>query len=803
MLYTGWIFDVYPTPQGLTIWIIDPSGRSLNFFYPFQPSFFLHGTERTLKNAVQWIERQHIPVQFEVAQKREFYTNDWVSVVSVRTLNPLDYTPLVQAFLRQSSVPDGGPLKPPGTDFGAVEIYNCDIPLPQLFFYESELFPLAKVELEAAIDSAAGEGAPPRILGFELLDSPRECDYPLPPLRVLQLKLENSSHNPAHGGRSNLVTLMDDREIVLEGDHLITHLNKLVERADPHLVLTDWGDSYILPRLYRLARQERTPLKLDRKGEPPARVQKERSYFSYGRIVHVDAIHTLRGRWHIDRRNSFIAHESGLEGLFELARLSKIPVQRLARLSTGTCISSMQVEVALRENYLVPYRKHVAEDFKDGLELLTIDKGGLTYAPILGFHDQVAELDFASMYPTLMRDYNLSPETINCACCPDAPRVPETGYRMCQQRRGLVPKALDLILEKRRLYKQKKRAALTRADFEINDRKQTALKWVLVTCFGYLGYKNARFGRIEAHESTTAYGREILLLAKEVAERAGYHMLHALTDALWVHKPGATAEDFEDLAGQITRQTRIPIALEGVYRWIAFAPSRRDARVSVPNRYFGLFESGELKVRGIELRRSDTPMFIKQFQARALEVWSSCRSREECRQRVPEILKEVETRVAELQGGQMAPEELAISLRISRDPLDYKVASLTAIVSQELTARGVSLSPGERIQCIITDADAALPCDRAKALAHLDGTVTYDREKYEEFLFKAAESLLIHFGWTFEKLKKQFGQRDLPEHQRRIPRGNSRTLIPTPVPCSKDILFEFSPREKQTAKIAK
>jgi DNA polymerase II len=800
MLHTGWIFDVYPTPRGLTIWIIDLSGRSLNFFYPFQPSFFLHGTERTLKNAVQWIERQHIPVQCEVVQKREFYTNDWISVVSVRTLNPLHYTPLVQALLRQSSVPGEGPRKFPSTDFREVEIYNCDIPLPQLFFYESELFPLAKVQLEAVMDSAADEGAPPRILGFELLDSPRECDYPLPPLRVLQLKLENCSHNPAHGGRKNLVTLMDDREIVLEGDRLITHLNKLVERADPHLVLTDWGDSYILPRLYRLARQERTPLKLDRKGELPAHIQKERSYFSYGRIVHVDAIHTLRGRWHIDRRNSFIAHESGLEGLFELARLSKIPVQRLARLSTGTCISSMQVEVALRENYLIPYRKHVAEDFKDGLELLTIDKGGLTYAPVLGFHDQVAELDFASMYPTLMRDYNLSPETINCACCPDAPRVPETGYRMCQQRRGLVPRALDLILEKRRLYKQKKRAALTRADFEINDRKQTALKWVLVTCFGYLGYKNARFGRIEAHESTTAYGREILLLAKEVAERAGYHMLHALTDALWVHKAGATAEDFEELAGQISRQTRIPIALEGVYRWIAFAPSRRDTRVSVPNRYFGLFESGELKVRGLELRRSDTPMFIKQFQARALEVWSPCRSREECWRRVPEILKEVETRVAELRSGQMAPEELAITLRISRDPLDYKVASLTAIVSQELAARGVSLSPGERIQCIITDADAVLPCDRAKALAHLDGTVTYDQEKYEEFLFKAAESLLIHFGWTFDKLKKRFAREAPPERNRRIPSGNSGALIPTSLPDSKEILFEFGLREKQTAK---
>jgi hypothetical protein len=38
-------------------------------------------------------------------------------------------------------------------------------------------------------------------------------------------------------------------------------------------------------------------------------------------------------------------------------------------------------------------------------------------------------------------------------------------------------------------------------------------------CFGFLGYRNARFGRIEAHEATTAWGREKLLSAKEIAER--------------------------------------------------------------------------------------------------------------------------------------------------------------------------------------------------------------------------------------------------------------------------------------------
>ena len=68
--------------------------------------------------------------------------------------------------------------------------------------------------------------------------------------------------------------------------------------------------------------------------------------------------------------------------------------------------------------------------------------------------------------------------------------------------------------------------------------RQTALKWMLVTCFGYLGYKNARFGRIEAHEAVTAHGRDKLLTAKEISEAAGYTVLHGLTDCLWLQKVG-------------------------------------------------------------------------------------------------------------------------------------------------------------------------------------------------------------------------------------------------------------------------
>ncbi len=121
------------------------------------------------------------------------------------------------------------------------------------------------------------------------------------------------------------------------------------------------------------------------------------------------------------------------------------PCSIAARTSTGTGISYMQMELAWRDGVLIPEQKAEPEDPKSPDELLVADRGGLVFTPKIGFHANVAELDFVSEYPSIMARFNISPETVNCPCCPDAPRVPELGYRVCQsasrhhQPRGRAP----------------------------------------------------------------------------------------------------------------------------------------------------------------------------------------------------------------------------------------------------------------------------------------------------------------------------------------------------------------------------
>ena len=96
--------------------------------------------------------------------------------------------------------------------------------------------------------------------------------------------------------------------------------------------------------------------------------------------------------------------------------------------------------------------------------------------------------------------------------------------------------------------------------------------------------------------------------------------------------------DARQLMGEISKRTDLPIALEGIYRWIVFLPSRLDKRVPVPNRYFGVFSDGTLKTRGIECNRHDTPPFIARTQLQVLQKMASLPEDRPLRMALPELI---------------------------------------------------------------------------------------------------------------------------------------------------------------------
>ena len=238
-------------------------------------------------------------------------------------------------------------------------------------------------------------------------------------------------------------------------------------------------------------------------------------------------------------------------------------------------------------------------------------------------------------------------------------------------------------------------------------------------------------------EAINAVARETLLVAKEIAESRGYELLHALVDSLYVWKEGATHDDYEKLARDIEDQTRLPLAIESIYRYVVFLPSKQYQGVPVPNRFFAVGEDGEVKIRGLECRRHDTPPLLNRMQHEVLSILAEAHDYDSYLQKLEVGRTALAAYEERLASGDVEIKDLVVSKRITREPRDYQKAGVTAIAAQQLFGSGVKLRPGQNIEYIITDSESAVPNDRVRAFALWEGWFGYDRKKYAAMLHEA------------------------------------------------------------------
>jgi len=416
-------------------------------------------------------------------------------------------------------------------------------------------------------------------------------------------------------------------------------------------------------------------------------------------------------------------------------------------------MSSLQLYTAWKENILIPWKKGEPESFRSGWELLVADRGGFIFEPKLGFHSDVVEVDFASMFPTLMLTRNISGETVLCKCCPDSKvRVPELGYNICERRKGLVPKTLELLLEKRSRYKSLAKESDDKKLKHVYNMRQGALKWILVTCFGYLGYRNARFGKVDAHIAVCAFARDVLLKTARMAEERGFEIIHGIVDSLWLKKPGVSPTEVAEFCHEVSRVVNVTLNVEGEYRWIVFLPSKVFSGVPVLNRFLGVFKTGEMKLRGVEARRGDTPCFIAEAQLEIIKKLAQANNLESFRAKIPEALQVLRNYVDRLVGGDVDMHELLVTKRLSKDPDDYAHDVVQAIAAKQLVKAGFEVHSGQTVQYLLTNVRSKVSNERVVAAQLLDLHVRYDVGEYVDMLISAAETILGMFGYTETKL---------------------------------------------------
>ncbi len=748
MILQGFILDIYHFEDDIYVWILDDTGRAHLVRDRFHPSIYAAGPETTLRNFVDRLQAMNaLAAEPRYVLRTHFYKNEPQRVLEIKIARP---SVLRRVRRRLYAF------------YGRLDVYHSDIEVPTAYMYAKNVHPFARVRLETERELAAAAKID-RIAHIEKINTADDLEYELPPLRILTMRLARSHRLPftentliveGNGERRELPG-KDPRALILE-------LNAAFDEHDPDIVLSSYGDQTIFPYLFETAQRRKLPLKLDRDAPFTARkiLRKGHSFNTYGSWIYVAPAYPLFGRLHVDSANSFVYKEAELIGVIELARLSCIPVQRMSRSSTGAALTSIETKVALDSGYLVPWQKSAIEEPKNAYELLSVDKGGIQFVPDVRescVRENTAQLDFSQMYPSIMTIHNISPETVNCSCCTNddhhVDRVPEAGYRVCTKRRGVVSEALERILTRRAYYKQRKNE--TEGPLrEVYDAMQRSIKWMLVTSFGYLGYRNAKFGRIESHESVTAWGREKLLTAKERAEERGYRLAHGITDSIFIHHPDETPIDREDLnllCLDIKSSTRIDMAIEGVYSWVVFLPSKSDPELGVINRYFGRFDDGEIKIRGVAARRKDTPDFLRNVQLQLLDDMSAYTDVEDLRAAHPKIRARFEKFEAELAARTVPARDLMIRRKVTRPLEDYAARSSATVtaLSQIRASTGVELQPGDKIRYLAVNHRHRDPARRYVSEEALDlqrGEPRYDVEYYRRLLWEVYREVWEHFA---------------------------------------------------------
>jgi DNA polymerase I len=669
---TMWILDSANREDGVDLWCKDGSGVR-RVHYPYDPPFFLHLSDPGAHHEMIESLEEHCRAE-ECSFKTIFGELAGYRVFGGRKI--------AEAIEQQTGY---------GTQF-----FNVDVRRDQRFMAENGIFPCG-TENDSRFSPVFAHD-----------------------LRQMTIHIHD---NPALSAACTDVEVTCESTERLNGAgwDVLPDLFGLVASYDPDVVLMPDADTW-MPELQQQARARGLELPFSRSGK--YRTMDSRSYWSYGRMEHKKSALIPDGRVLIDTEQSFVYREGGLAGVIMAARLAGITPNLASRFTPGTLISGYEIYEAVKQGITVPFRKNDVEAVRRFSNLRAGDRGGMMFQPVAGICGNVDEIDFTSLYPSIIVRENLSPETV--------------GHE--KDRPGFLSSALEPLVGLRITTKRMKNTDPQIAGID------SILKWMLVTCFGYTGYKNAKFGRIEVHEAITGYSRDILIQTKDIAESMGFTVLHGIVDSLWVKGSPVAA-----LKERVDRETKLPVEVEH-FDWIVFLPMKDGT--GAYNRYYGRLDDGSVKVRGIAARRHDTPEYIRTLQGDMLAVMGRAACIADLMPLYEEIHDLYRSAVQRLPGAD--PRVMVINRRISR--LTYTHRCIEGAAVEAHMRSGAGVAPGMKIGYVVRDA-------RTYRVDTEWDASEFDLLYYRALLDKAWEEIAYAF--------RAVGAHDVPVDLKRSPRRNS------------------------------
>ncbi len=438
----------------------------------------------------------------------------------------------------------------------------------------------------------------------------------------------------------------------------------------------------------------------------------------------------------------------------ELSRVARLPLFDTTNATTGQLVESLLMHRSYESGAIIPNRPK--EDEVKKREFNPIE-GAFVKLPLPGIYENLVVFDFRGLYPSIITSHNIDPYTLNCKCCrKEESHVSPLGHRFCKKEKGLIPAVLEELIDKRAELKKKLKTAKKGSDEHtmLFSRSQ-ALKVLTNSFYGYLAYARSRWYSREAGESVTAWGRQYIQDTMKKAEDAGFEVLYADTDSVFIVLHKKTKEDALHFMKQINDELpdRMELELEGFYPRGVFVTKKGGEGKGAKKKYALIADDGSIKIRGFELVRRDWSNVAKDTQRAVLEAILKHGSKEMA-------VKIVKDMIEKLKSGQVAKEDLVIYTQIRKDPHKYDIVSPETSAAKKAISRGVKLDIGSIIGYIVTSKGASIS-DKAE-LAEF--AKDYDANYYiEHQVLPSVLKILKELGYNEDDLKFKGTQKGLGE----------------------------------------
>ncbi len=354
--------------------------------------------------------------------------------------------------------------------------------------------------------------------------------------------------------------------------------------------------------------------------------------------------------------------------LVVITRIARMPIDDIARMGVSQWIRSLMYYEHRKNNFLIPRRVELDEKSMGvANDAIIKDKkyrGGMVVEPIEGIHFDVTVMDFASLYPSIIKVNNLSYETVRCPheeCKKNM--IPQTNHWVCTKRNGLTSTIIGSLRDLRVNYykNQARKKDNTEEEKQLYTVVTQALKVILNASYGVMGAEIFPLYFLPAAESTTGMGRHIILDTIEKCKENNIDVLYGDTDSIFVKN--LSTEQSEMLINRAKDDHNVELEVEKEFRYVVLSNRKKN--------YLGVTREGKADVKGLTGKKSHTPKFIKTMFYELIDILTEVQNKEEFTQAKNRIIKKIAEYAKKIEGKEIPLTELAFNVTISKAPSEY------------------------------------------------------------------------------------------------------------------------------------